>query len=107
MVQSSPVDSLVPFQIVVACTRNLGIGLNGSMPWHLPKDMAYFKKLTSTSGGSETRNAVIMGRKTWESIPAKFRPLSGRVNVVISGCVFTSLQGARAARCRANQRLPD
>lgn len=63
-------------------------GADGSLPWKsLPGDMAYFKKLTSTtrSGSSSgKKNAVIMGRKTWESIPAKFRPLAGRINVVLS-----------------------
>jgi Dihydrofolate reductase len=82
MVQERP--SLPLFQCVVAYTRARGIGLNGSMPWHLPTDMAYFKSLTLGPAGQKAANAVIMGRKTWESIPAKFRPLKGRYNVVIS-----------------------
>lgn len=72
------------FQLVVAATRNLGIGQNGSMPWKLPGDMAYFRDLTSKTRDPTKLNAVIMGRKTWESIPAKFRPLKGRLNVVLS-----------------------
>lgn len=73
------------FQIVVAAERNLGIGYDGSLPWKLPADMAYFKELTSkTRGGSDKQNVVIMGRKTWESIPAQFRPLKGRINIVLS-----------------------
>jgi len=73
------------FQIVVAAERNLGIGKDGSLPWKLPGDMAYFKELTSrTRGGSEKQNVVIMGRKTWESIPVQFRPLKGRINIVLS-----------------------
>ena len=73
------------FQIVVACERNLGIGKDGAMPWKLPADMAYFKELTSkTRAGGEVKNAVIMGRKTWESIPSQFRPLKGRINIVLS-----------------------
>lgn len=53
------------------------IGLNGTIPWMIPQDLAFFKE--QTLGG-----AVIMGRKTWESIPEKFRPLTGRVNIVMS-----------------------
>lgn len=72
------------FQLVVAATRSLGIGKGGAMPWNLPGDMAYFKELTSKTRDPSKRNAVIMGRRTWESIPAKFRPLKGRINVVLS-----------------------
>ncbi|WP_084040324.1 dihydrofolate reductase [Demequina sp. NBRC 110053] len=53
------------------------IGSAGDMPWHLPEDLAHFKELT-------TGAPVIMGRRTWESFPARFRPLPGRVNVVIT-----------------------
>jgi dihydrofolate reductase len=53
------------------------IGHLGKMPWHLPEDLAHFKRTT-------LGHPVIMGRKTWDSLPAKFRPLPGRMNVVIS-----------------------
>lgn len=56
----------------------------GALPWSLPGDMAYFKELTSRTADPAKQNAVIMGRKTWESIPAKFRPLKGRINVVLT-----------------------
>jgi|TARA_B110000967_G_scaffold210062_1_gene270122 dihydrofolate reductase/thymidylate synthase len=73
------------FQVVVAATAGeMGIGLDGTLPWRLPKDMAYFKALTSQVDEPGKKNAVVMGRKTWESIPPKFRPLPGRVNVVLS-----------------------
>jgi dihydrofolate reductase/thymidylate synthase len=71
-------------QLVVAATRKLGIGKGGTMPWKLPGDMAYFKELTSKTADAGKQNAVIMGRKTWESIPVKFRPLPGRINVVLT-----------------------
>lgn len=54
------------------------------MPWKLPGDMAYFKELTSRTNDTAKQNMVVMGRKTWESIPQKFRPLAGRINVVLS-----------------------
>ena len=79
-----------PFQIVVATTLERGIGLDGGMPWNLPKDMKYFKEITIKTRDSSKRNAVIMGRKTWDSIPAKFRPLANRANIIISRCVKLS-----------------
>lgn len=71
--------------IIVAATKsNLGIGYKNNLPWHLPSDMKYFKRLTSQTQDQSKHNAVIMGRKTWDSIPLKFRPLSGRLNVILS-----------------------
>ncbi|KAG2044875.1 dihydrofolate reductase-like domain-containing protein [Suillus americanus] len=69
--------------IIVAATKSNGIGQHGKLPWRLSKEMAYFARVTSTAPERQ-KNAVIMGRKTWESIPANFRPLSKRLNVVIS-----------------------
>ena len=79
------------FQLVVAAAKNMGIGKEGGLPWSLPGDMAYFKYLTSRTRDAAKQNAVIMGRRTWESIPAKFRPLKGRINVVLTR--LASLQG--------------
>jgi dihydrofolate reductase len=53
------------------------IGKDGRMPWHLPADLAHFKRTTLGC-------PVIMGRKTWDSIPPKFRPLPGRANIVLT-----------------------
>eukprot|EP00947_MAST-08B_sp_MAST-8B-sp1_P002349 g2349.t1 len=71
------------FSIVVAATEAGGIGREGGLPWRLPGDMKFFKDVTSASAPG-TQNAVVMGRKTWLSIPRKFRPLAGRINVVLS-----------------------
>ena len=68
------------FSIVVAASTSLGIGKGGDLPWKLAEDMAFFKTLTSVVTSPGAKNAVIMGRKTWQSIPKKFRPLNGRLN---------------------------
>ena len=71
------------FAIVVACDEVRGIGKGGTLPWKLPGEMAYFKRVTSEAANGKV-NAVIMGRTTFDSIPPKFRPLPGRKNVVLS-----------------------
>jgi len=63
--------------LIAAVARNGVIGIDNRLPWHLPADLKHFKALT-------LGNTVIMGRKTWESLPAKFRPLPGRRNVVVT-----------------------
>lgn len=70
--------------IVAALVPEMGIGLKGKMPWRLKNEMAYFRKVTTTTRDNEAINAVIMGRKTWQSIPEKFRPLPKRLNIVLS-----------------------
>jgi len=68
---------------IVAATAQMGIGRDGTLPWRLKGDMAYFKRVTTEAPAAQ-QNAVVMGRKTWLSIPKKFRPLPGRANVVLS-----------------------
>lgn len=69
--------------LIAALSPNNGLGLAGGLPWSLSKEMAYFRKAT-THAPNATKNIVIMGRNTWESIPPRFRPLKGRVNYVVS-----------------------
>lgn len=69
---------------MVAATKEMGIGKDGKLPWNLPTDLKFFKDITLTTSDSSKKNAVVMGRKTWESIPIKHRPLSGRLNVVLT-----------------------
>lgn len=72
------------FDIVVATDLKRGIGKGGTLPWRLPGDLKRFRELTTKVDVPGHRNAVIMGRKTWESLPEKFRPLPGRLNVVLT-----------------------
>lgn len=67
--------------IVAICKKNNGIGFKGGMPWKLKNELKYFKEITSNND-TDTHNVVIMGRKTWESLPKK--PLPNRINIVIS-----------------------
>ncbi|MBI3114867.1 MAG: dihydrofolate reductase [Candidatus Kerfeldbacteria bacterium] len=72
------------FSMIVAMDRNRCIGAAGTLPWRIPADLQYFHEVTSRVQRAGSRNAVIMGRKTWESIPASRRPLPGRLNIVIT-----------------------
>ena len=98
-------DTMSPksLTLVLAATPSLGIGRAGGLPWpQLRKEMGYFARVTSrvppstiSSGDGagelanrkKRMNAVVMGRKTWDSIPPRFRPLKGRVNVVVTRSV--------------------
>ncbi|KAB2970590.1 dihydrofolate reductase [Zoogloea sp.] len=85
--------------LIAACGKGRVIGIDNRLPWHLPEDMKHFRETTRGK-------PVIMGRKTWESLPDAFRPLPGRNNIVVSrnarysaagGTVVGSLQAALAA----------
>jgi dihydrofolate reductase len=66
------------------------IGAGGTMPWHVPEDLAHFKEVTLGA-------PVVMGRRTWESLPERFRPLPGRENIVVTRQGDWSADGTRTA----------
>ncbi len=76
--------------LIYARARNGVIGANNSLPWHLPQDLAHFKRHT-------TGAPVIMGRKTWDALPQRFKPLPGRTNIVVTRQRDWSSNGALAA----------
>ena len=76
--------------LIAAIARNGVIGIDNRLPWHLPADLRHFKELT-------TGHTVIMGRKTWESLPGKFRPLPGRRNIVVTRNAAFRAEGAVVA----------
>ena len=78
----------MPLHMIYARARNGVIGNKGQLPWHLPEDLAHFKRTT-------LGQPVVMGRVTWESLPEKFRPLPGRSNVVVSRQASFSAPGAQ------------
>jgi dihydrofolate reductase len=83
-----PIDTRL--HLIFARAANGVIGRDGHLPWHLPEDLAHFKR--TTLGCS-----VIMGRKTWDSLPPKFRPLPGRLNIVITRQSDWQAAGAQRA----------
>lgn len=91
------------FYVIAAIAKSGGIGKDGKLPWKDAAEMAYFKSITSASQ-RYAENVVVMGRNTWISIEPKYRPLSNRLNVVISSadpsefpeevCVYKSFEKA-------------
>lgn len=76
--------------LIYARARNGVIGREGKLPWHLPEDLAHFKAVTQGC-------PVIMGRKTWDSLPPRFRPLPGRRNIVVTRQPGWQAEGAERA----------
>lgn len=80
-------SKLPPINCILAIDKNMGIGYNGRIPWNLPIDRQMFNKITTYSEnktGPIDLNIVIMGRKTWDSLDEKYRPLPNRINIVVS-----------------------
>lgn len=87
---STPMPLPRPRIILIAgVARNGSIGRDGQLLWHLPEDLAHFRRHT-------LGHPVLMGRKTWDSLPPRFRPLPGRRNVVLSRQPGRLLPGAQA-----------
>jgi dihydrofolate reductase len=88
--------------LIFARARNGVIGKDNTLPWHLPEDLAHFKHTT-------LGQPVVMGRKTWESLPPKFRPLPGRTNIVVTRQTDWQAVGAVVAHSleEAMQHCPD
>jgi dihydrofolate reductase len=80
----------VKISLVAAVARNGVIGRDGTVPWRLAEDMQRFRELT-------TGHPVVMGRRTWESLPDRFRPLPGRRNVVVTRTAEWRGEGAERA----------
>ncbi len=72
------------FSIILASDSKNWIWKENTLSWKISEDIKYFKKITKTTKDLAKHNAVIMWRKTWDSIPWKFRPLSDRINCILS-----------------------
>ena len=80
----------MPLHLIYARAANGVIGKDNRLPWHIPEDMAHFKQLTQGC-------PVVMGRKTWDSLPPRFRPLPGRTNIVVTRQADWQAEGAHRA----------
>ncbi|WP_439032708.1 dihydrofolate reductase [Gordonia terrae] len=78
-------------RLVWAQSRDGAIGRDNTIPWRVPEDVARFKQLT-------VGHPVVMGRKTWDSLPPRFRPLPGRTNIVVTRSADWTAEGAVVAR---------
>jgi dihydrofolate reductase len=76
--------------LLAGVARNGAIGLDNRLPWRLPEDLKHFRALTMGA-------PVVMGRKTWDSLPERFRPLPGRHNIVLSRSADFRAEGASVA----------
>ncbi|WP_225781398.1 dihydrofolate reductase [Xenophilus sp. Marseille-Q4582] len=76
--------------LIYARAANGVIGVNNALPWHLPEDLAHFKRQTLGA-------PVVMGRKSWDSLPPRFRPLPGRTNIVVTRQADWRAEGAQRA----------
>jgi dihydrofolate reductase / thymidylate synthase len=72
------------YQAVVIATRDMGIAKDGKLPWTLPTDQKFFEDITTVTSDPGKKNAVVMGRKSWEAIPPENRPLRGRLNIILT-----------------------
>jgi dihydrofolate reductase len=87
---SATIDMLAAdIHLIFACANDGVIGLDNKLPWHLPEDLAHFKKIT-------TGQTVLMGRHTWDSLPNAFKPLPNRLNLVMTKQIQWSAPGAVA-----------
>ncbi|GAB1603367.1 dihydrofolate reductase-like isoform X1 [Argonauta hians] len=84
--------------LIVAMCKNRGIGYKNKIPWKLKKEMAFFSLISKKTSNPDKKNAVIMGRKTYEGIPKKFFPLVNRINIVLSKTLPTAPEGSYLAK---------
>ena len=85
------IQALTQLNLIVACAKNRVIGNKGAMPWHIPQELAHFKRLTSGC-------PVIMGRNTWDSILTSLgKPLPGRQSIVLTRNPAWQAEGATVA----------
>ena len=77
-------EKMIPLNIIVAIDEKRGIGKEGALPWDLTGDIKHFRETTSKARSPKKKNVVVMGRKTWDSIPQEYRPLSNRTNIILT-----------------------
>jgi len=83
--------------VIAAVDDSNGIGKDGTIPWKHPEELVYFKRITASATRGK-RNAVVMGRGTWDSLPEAYRPLPDRLNIVVTSKPFQDTEDAKCAR---------
>ncbi|KAH0954858.1 hypothetical protein HN011_010138 [Eciton burchellii] len=86
-------------ELIAAACENMGIGINGQLPWRLKSEMAFFTHMTTHTKDANKKNVVLMGRRTWDCIPDKYRPLKDRLNMVLTSQSFD--YGNKAIPCKS------
>ncbi|XP_020284523.1 dihydrofolate reductase [Pseudomyrmex gracilis] len=71
-------------ELIAAACENMGIGINGNLPWRLKSEMSFFTRMTTSTIDKDKKNVVLIGRRTWDSIPEKYRPLKDRINMILT-----------------------
>lgn len=93
------------FSLIAAVDKKNGLGKNNALVWKLPSDMKFFSDVTTQTARPGLRNAVIMGRNTWESLPPKHRPLKNRLNLILSRSTDLKLPAGTPAATSLNEAL--
>ncbi|EDS38910.1 dihydrofolate reductase [Culex quinquefasciatus] len=93
--------------LIAAVCQNGGIGIKGDLPWHLKAELKYFSRMTKKVNDSAKRNAIIMGRKTYFGVPEAKRPLSERLNIVLTRDPTANVYPAGVMVCTSMQEALD
>lgn len=91
--------------LIAAACDGMGIGVKGTLPWRLKSEMAFFTSMTSNTKDPDKKNVVLMGRRTWECIPKKYKPLQNRINIVLSSKILD--YGKDAIICKSIENALD
>ncbi|XP_032675586.1 dihydrofolate reductase isoform X1 [Odontomachus brunneus] len=75
---------LPKLELIAAACENMGIGIKGNLPWRLKTEMEYFTRMTTKTKDNNKKNVVLMGRRTWDCLPKKYKPLKDRINIVLT-----------------------
>ena len=83
---------IIPIKIIAAIDINNGLGKNDKLLYRIPNDMKHFTKITQHTEDPDKHNIVVMGRKTWYSIPERYRPLESRTNIILSNKNYNEIK---------------
>lgn len=91
--------------VIVACTTDYGIGYKNTLPWNIPEELKYFRKITTSVKNADKINAVIMGKNTWYSIPKA--PLKNRINIIITSSDYDKIKAENHENVEVFKNIQD